>query len=238
MNCLPCKIALAGRAVAALALLILATAVAAADLFEVRDVEVDVTADSAALARQQAIAEGERKALEILLDRLVAGEADVALPEGPQLQALIQDFSIVSEKASAVRYIATMVVRFDADAVRAWMVEQGVPFAARPSEPVVVVPVWEADNSLTLWDDPNPWREAWDESTASASLVPTRTRPSPIVSCARPAPPPASIPRTWSPATTPVPAPDGCSWPWSWSPAVMAPICSKMVQWTSGAPCG
>src|SRR5262249_53731392 len=40
------------------------------DVFEVRDIDVDVTAQSAAAARDQAVLDGQRKALTILLGRL------------------------------------------------------------------------------------------------------------------------------------------------------------------------
>jgi hypothetical protein len=176
MRCLSRKIALVKRWLIGLAMVLLAAVpVAAADPFEIGGVEVDVTAPSAALARDQAIAEGERRAFETLLDRLVAADvrASVKAPERPALQAMIQDFSIASEKASTVRYIATMVVRFDAEAVQGWLIEQGVPFAATPSDPVVVVPVWEAGGTVTLWDDPNPWRDAWDAGADAAVMVPT-----------------------------------------------------------------
>ena len=176
MRCLSRKIALVKRWLIGLAMVLLAVLpVAAADPFEIGGVEVDVTAPSAALARDQAIAEGERRAFETLLDRLVAADvrASIEAPARPALQAMIQDFSIASEKASAVRYIATMVVRFDAEAVQAWLIEQGVPFAATPSDPVVVVPVWEAGGTVTLWDDPNPWRDAWDAGADAAVMVPT-----------------------------------------------------------------
>ncbi len=176
MRCLSRKIALVKRWLIGLAMMLLAAVpVAAADPFEIGGVEVDVTAPSAALARDQAIAEGERRAFETLLDRLVAADvrASIKAPERPALQAMIQDFSIASEKASTVRYIATMVVRFDAEAVQGWLIEQGVPFAATPSDPVVVVPVWEAGGTVTLWDDPNPWRDAWDAGADAAVMVPT-----------------------------------------------------------------
>ncbi len=176
MRCPSRKFAVAKGWMIGLALALLACVpLAAADPFEVAGVAVDVTAESAAQARDQAIAEGERRAFEALLDRLVAADVrgSVQTPDRPVLQGLVKDFSIASEKTSAVRYIATLVVRFDAEAVQGWLIEQGVPFAATPSDPVVVVPVWEEGGRVTLWDDPNPWRDAWDADAGAAPMVPT-----------------------------------------------------------------
>src|SRR5258707_1128827 len=47
------------------------------DVFEVRDVDVDVTADSAAAARDKAVLEGQRAALDTLLGR-IASKDDAA----------------------------------------------------------------------------------------------------------------------------------------------------------------
>lgn len=142
--------------------------------FEVRDIAVDVTADSAAAARDEALADGERRAFEALLDRIVPADARANVPNAPPegVRDMIADFSIRGEKTSAVRYIATLDFRFDPDAVEAFLVNQGVPFVTSPSAPIVLVPVLAAPGTLTLWDSPNPWRDAWDWSLTSDTLVP------------------------------------------------------------------
>lgn len=142
--------------------------------FEVRDVAVDVTADNAAAARDEALADGERRAFEALLDRIVPPDARANVPKASpeDIRDTVADFSIRGEKTSAVRYIATLDFRFDPDAVQAFLVSRGVPFVTMPSAPVVLVPVLAAPGTLTLWDSPNPWRDAWDSSPPSGALVP------------------------------------------------------------------
>ncbi|MBF0247687.1 MAG: DUF2066 domain-containing protein [Alphaproteobacteria bacterium] len=136
---------------------------AAPSLFEVDNVAVDVTAESATQARAKALAEAERKAYVSLLRRLTLQAYHDRLPDlGPaQVTALVRDFVVAEEKASSVRYIAKLNYHFRAEAVRALLEQHGIPFAETMSKPVVILPVYQAAGALVLWDDPNPWRAAW-----------------------------------------------------------------------------
>lgn len=132
--------------------------------FEVLGVTVDVTADSAQSARLQALAEGEKKAFRQLLQRLTLQAYHDRLPDmsAAEITALIVDFAVASEKASSVRYIAKLDYHFRGAGVRALLDAQGIPYAETVSKPVLVLPVYQAAGALSLWDDPNPWRGAWD----------------------------------------------------------------------------
>jgi len=150
---------------------------AAPRLFEVSNVTVDVTADSAAKARVQALAKGEKKAFRMLLERLTLQAYHNRFPDisAAQITELVQDFAVADEKASSVRYIAKLNYRFRAEGVRALLDEYGLPFAETASKPVLMLPVYQAAGALLLWDDPNPWRTAWNaysENGPGQGLVP------------------------------------------------------------------
>lgn len=93
----------------------------AADPYEVNGVAVDVTAADATSARDQAILEGQRKAFDILVQRLAgAGQASaVRHPGDNELSNMVRDFEVESEKVSAVRYVGVLTFRFAPDAVNA-----------------------------------------------------------------------------------------------------------------------
>lgn len=144
------------------------------DPFTVRNVEVDVTAATATAAREQAIAQAQRQAFERLVARLVVqgGSRSVPVPEGRALDDLVRDFEVASEKVSAVRYLATFTVRFKPDAVRALLRSEQVTYTETVSKPLLVLPLYRAEGALILWDDPNPWREAWARLGQSDGVVP------------------------------------------------------------------
>jgi hypothetical protein len=143
------------------------------DPFTVSGVAVDKTAQSAAAARADAIAEGQRLALQRLVKRLAAKQAaDRISVTAARAAELVRDFDIAEEKSSGVRYIAKLNVRFKPDAVRAMLRAEGAAFAETASRPLVVVPVYEGGGAPVLWDDANPWREAWNAKLPRDGLVP------------------------------------------------------------------
>ncbi len=144
------------------------------DVFEVRDVAVDVTAETAAKAREKALVMGEREAFRRLEARLtLSPERDGGeFPMPEDISALVKDFQVLEEKTSAVRYLATLVYRFKPRLVRKYFIDSYMAFAETPSKPVLVLPVFQAAGALLLFDDPNPWRDAWTTQTDNGGLVP------------------------------------------------------------------
>lgn len=149
----------------------------AEDTFVVRDVNVDVTAATAAEARDRALAEGEQIAFRLQLERLTARADWESLPRltNEEIAAYVRDFEVTSEKSSAVRYIATLTYTFKEPEIRRLLADRDTPFAMTGSKPVVVIPVYDeagAAEGAVLWDDPNPWRAAWAARSRPAGLVP------------------------------------------------------------------
>ena len=145
----------------------------AAEVFAVLGVAVDVTAENAAQAREQALGEGTASAFRRLLERMTlrAHHGQLPKPGGNQIDTYVNDFSVAAEKTSAVRYLARLDFRFKAVDVRQLLIDYGLPFAETPSKPVLVLPVYQAAGALLLWDEPNPWREAWAQRPRTDSLV-------------------------------------------------------------------
>ena len=143
-------------------------------VFTVSGVEVDVTGDSAAAARQQAIDNGHRKAFQQLMQRLVPSNRVSQVPElsAQQLANYVRDFEVFDERTSDVRYLASLTFRFQPQAVRQFLRSNEIPFAETRSKPVVVLPVYGSRETAVLWEEPNPWREVWSQRTQQTGLVP------------------------------------------------------------------
>lgn len=145
-------------------------------LFTVRDVAVDVTAANAAVAREDAIEQGQRIAFRRLTSRLLTQEEidRLELPDDNELAGMIHDFEINDEKLSSVRYIAQLTFRFKPDPVRDFLAEKGYRFSSAGSKPVLVLPFYQTGSRTVIWDDPNPWRDAWHSARIEEGLVPVR----------------------------------------------------------------
>lgn len=153
-----------------------AAAQSSASLYTVEDVPVDVTAGSAVAAREQAYEEGQRAAFRLLLQKLTPESVHgrlPATPSGAAFDALVQGFEVRDERSSGVRYIARMVVRFNPAEVQALLARTDLPTVTMASQPVLVLPLWQSPEvGLLLWDDPNPWRDAWTRVALGQALVP------------------------------------------------------------------
>lgn len=128
-------------------------------------VKVDATADSAAAARTIARTDGQRRALNDVVERL-SGSTDLSkLPklDDQAITDLVASFEVAGEKMSTVRYLADYTFHFRPGKIRQLMRSADIAMAAPPSKPVVVVPVYRDGDQLMLWDDPNPWRDAWGQ---------------------------------------------------------------------------
>lgn len=155
---------------------IMAFPASAQDIFTVTGVHVDESADTAAAAREQALEIGQRKAFEEVVARLTLPEdrAGLEVPETSVITNMVRDFGVSNEKTSSVRYIADMTVRFKDDELRRYLRFRDVSFAELQSKPVMIVPVYRTSGYVTLWDDPNPWREVWSRNVATSGLVPIK----------------------------------------------------------------
>ncbi|HWK44383.1 MAG TPA: DUF2066 domain-containing protein [Stellaceae bacterium] len=142
--------------------------------FVVADVPVDATGQTPATARDAAQLDGERRAFRQLLERLTAKSDWGRLPAAndAQLGQVVQDFEVVSERALATRYVGRYTFRFNPRETRRLLQSANIPFTELASKPVVIVPVLKTAGQVRLWDDPNPWRAAWNAANHKSGLVP------------------------------------------------------------------
>lgn len=167
-------------AVARIALIVLAlcftgTRVHAADsAFTVAGVKVDVTADSAATAREQAFAQAQQQAFRELANRLLPeGEAaTLQIPDTATISTLINDFEITEERLSTVQYVGTYTFRFNEKAVRNFFGGSGLSYTDVSSRPVLVLPYYQWGSRTVLWGPENPWLAAWARAEERPGLVP------------------------------------------------------------------
>ena len=88
--------------------------------FTVSGVQVDVTSSSSADARKKALADGQRRAFERLLRRLVMSDDINRLPKmaSDEIDEYVLEFAVDNEKNSPVRYLADLTFRFKPTLIR------------------------------------------------------------------------------------------------------------------------
>ncbi|HVJ55781.1 MAG TPA: DUF2066 domain-containing protein [Aliidongia sp.] len=142
--------------------------------FVVAGVPVDATAQNAVAAREAARIQGQRTAFRRLLERLTQSSDWPRLPSpgDDAVTNLVQDFDVANEHSSGVRYLAAYTFRFKASAVRALLRGAGIAESELASKPVILVPVLRTADGTKLWDNPNPWRDAWVATAGKGGIVP------------------------------------------------------------------
>ncbi|HEY1794954.1 MAG TPA: DUF2066 domain-containing protein [Stellaceae bacterium] len=140
-------------------------------------VTVDATADNVVHARDKARTDGQRKALAQIADTLAGGAGKGKLPtlSDNQITDMVVSFEVANERMTTVRYTADYTYHFRAADVqrvlaRAGIAAPGTP-AAAAGKPMLVLPIYQAGAMLVLWDDPNPWRDAWAARNGGDHLI-------------------------------------------------------------------
>ena len=143
-------------------------------------VTVDATSDNVAKARDLARLDGARRALVQVVQNL-AGGPDKTKPlklNDNDITDMVASFEVANEKMSAVRYTADYTYHFKPADVAKAMQTAGIAMnnantaAAAGGKAIVVLPVYQDGTAALLWDDPNPWRDAWAQRAPSATGVP------------------------------------------------------------------
>lgn len=154
----------------------LCSCLALADMFAIKGIPVDVTAENATKAREQAMFEAQEKAFYQMLTRLTISSDLESLPvlTSKDILNLVQDISVSNEKTSSVRYIANVDVQFNPDAIQTFFEEYQVPYVTSIADKSVILPVYQSDRQAKpmLWTDRNPWLNVWAKEAGKSDLVP------------------------------------------------------------------
>jgi hypothetical protein len=148
--------------------------VASGNAFTIGGIDVDVSGADALKARDQAVRDAKRRAIGLLIERMVSPEDRSKVPpvDDARLEGMIRGVEFVKERPAANRFTGTLNVVFGADQVKAWLSEAGVGVAETVARAALVVPLWKDQNGVEPLDDRNAWRDAWSRLDTSGSAVP------------------------------------------------------------------
>lgn len=151
-----------------------AAQVSSGNAFTITGVDVDATGPDAIKARDQAIREAKRRAVGMLVERMVSPEDRSKVPpvDDARLEGMVRGVEFAKERPAGNRFVGTFNVVFNADRVKAWLSEAGITVAETVARPALVVPLWKDKNGVEPLDDRNPWRDAWSRLDTSGSAVP------------------------------------------------------------------
>ena len=148
--------------------------VTSGNAFTISGVDVDASGADAMKARDQAVRDAKRRAVGLLIERMVAPEDRSKVPpvDDARLEGMIRGVEFAKERPAGNRFIGTLNVVFSADQVKSWLSEAGIAVAETVARAALVVPLWKDKGGVEPLDDRNAWRDAWSKLDTSASAVP------------------------------------------------------------------
>lgn len=142
--------------------------------YTVNDVKVDIVAESAVKARNQAFTAAQTQAFKMLATRFLGPEeqANFVPPQADAIAGMVADFEIKSEQLSKRRYLGIYVFRFKASAINRFFGHgplEGADEAAMPTQArLIILPTFTQNGKTVLWDaKQNPWLQAWQAQDMS-----------------------------------------------------------------------
>ena len=143
---------------------------AAADLFAVKGVAVDATAESATAARDRALANGRPVAWQKLFRRLTPPTVWARQPQldDNALQRIIRSVEVANERRSTTRYLAEISYNFNRGEVQRMLRQAGIPYTDIQARPALVIPLVDGK-----YDPAGQWAQAWGNPSIAQGLVPT-----------------------------------------------------------------
>ncbi len=124
-------------------------------------VQVESEGESALLARSNGLKQAENKALLQLLETIYPEKANeiVSRLKPEQAGQLVKDFKVVRDKSTAHNYAAEILYIFDREKVDRLIAEERGLAPQVDSKALLVIPVWQEDNQMLLWEPKNLWRQ-------------------------------------------------------------------------------
>ncbi len=141
--------------------------------YTVSKIAVDVTAKNAVAAKANAMAEAEKRGLNTVLRRIVPFSFYPKLPElqPEQIEGTVNSISIRKEQYSTTRYIATLDVIFNEEAVKQLVTSLGRPTSEKQAPTISILPLVIEGNQVKSGVS-DPWCQAWLNLDLTHGLTP------------------------------------------------------------------
>jgi hypothetical protein len=160
---------------------IVVEAVAVGNPYLVEGIEVDITADNAVEAREQAFEAAQVKGYEELAKRMLSAEefSTFETPDINTISAYVRDYEVTNEKLSAVRYNGVYKIHFSKKAFSQTQNtnqfgEGGINNIVQKGD-TLVLPFYQRAGRSFLWQA-NPFMQAWvrarNDNAAGRAIIP------------------------------------------------------------------
>jgi Uncharacterized protein conserved in bacteria (DUF2066) len=141
--------------------------------YAVAKLSVDATAKDAVAAKEMAMAEAEQRGIRVVLKRLVPFSAYAQLPDLQQqdVEEMVEGVAVRSEQNSTTRYLATLDVSFNEQAVKQLLQSYGIALSEARAPSISILPL-VIEGDAVKSEGAEGWRQAWTEVDLAHSMTP------------------------------------------------------------------
>lgn len=146
---------------------------AIASPYQVSGVEVEAEGTDAVSAKNQAIADGQARAIKIMLERvtITADHSRLPVPTAAEIETIVSGFGIDEERSSNTSYGARLTFHFQQQGIRDLLLRAGIPFSDQEAAPTMLIPIYQEGETFYLWEN-NPHLEVWRTLDPENRLTP------------------------------------------------------------------
>jgi len=140
--------------------------------YAVSKLVVDATAKNAVAAKETGMAEAEARAVRVVLKRLVPFAAYGQLPNlaKDDVEEMVKNVSFRREQNSTTRYLATLDVSVNEQAVKQLLASRNLPYSEAMGPRIAILPVvFEGD--AVKREGAGGWRQAWADLDLTHGMV-------------------------------------------------------------------
>jgi hypothetical protein len=147
-------------------------------IYTVSKVFVQAEAQDAVEAKQIAVADGQKKALDRLMKRLTGFRAQGRLPQidNASIERMVDGLQVRQERSSGTVYLAQLDYNFRPAAVKELLNRFGISYVTERAPELLVLPVYIANGAVQA-DGRNPWAQAWARLDLGNALSPVKLAP-------------------------------------------------------------
>ena len=133
------------------------------DKYTVKDIYIEFNLDNNKDYREKALNTAYKQALLRYLNwvTLEQKEEIVKLIDSIVIKDFVSGYSIDSEKFKKNKYNALISVNFEKKKIIDFLESKFIKYSLQEGPKTLILPLMHFNNRLILWDDPNPWFEAW-----------------------------------------------------------------------------
>jgi len=133
------------------------------DKYTVKDIYIEFNLNKNEGYRKKALNLAYKTALSRYLNWITLEQKEeiVKMIDSIIVKDFVSGYSIDSEKFKKNKYSALISVNFEKKKIIDLLDDKAIKYSFQAGPKTLILPLMNFNNKLILWDDPNPWFEAW-----------------------------------------------------------------------------